>query len=154
MDTVTAQENIDIGTYLGKIYIYGKTSTQTGDISLSAGNSQYTRGAQSIIIDLNGMVESGRDVRLAGRNGDLHVTDAIQVKRDLYAQVFEEGGVYFDRKTAVTGNLALAGDVIYADRITADNGGKVFRFSATGAFPKRVIDYFRVGSLSLSLIHI
>ncbi len=66
----------------------------------------------------------------------------------MYAQVFEEGGVYFDRKSAVTGNLALAGDVIYADRITADNGGKVFRFSATGAFPKRVIDYFRVGSLS------
>ncbi|MBR1885296.1 MAG: hypothetical protein IJ812_02700, partial [Schwartzia sp.] len=148
VDTVTAKENIDIGTYTGKIYIYGKTSTQAGDISLSAGNRQYTPGSQSIIIDLNGMVDSGRDVRLAGRNGDLHVTDAIRVKRDLYAQVFEEGGVYFDRQTAVKGDLTLAVDVIVADRITADNGGKVFRFSAAGAFPKRVIDYFRVGSLN------
>ncbi|MBR1761594.1 MAG: hypothetical protein IJ741_10530, partial [Schwartzia sp.] len=148
VDTVTAKDNINIDVELGKIYINGKTSTKTGDIALSAGESQYTRGTQSIIIDLNGMVESGRDVRLTGRNGDFHVTDAIQVKRDLYAQVLEEGGVYFDRKTAVTGNLTLAGDVIVADRIAADNGGKVFRFSATGAFPKKVIDYFRVGSLS------
>ncbi len=148
VETVAAQEHINIDVDLGKIYINGKTSTKTGDIAMSAGDSQYTPGVQHIIIDLNGAVDSGRDVRLTGRNGDLHVTDAIQVKRDLYAQVLEEGGVYFDRKAAVTGNLALAGDVIVADRITADNGGKVFRFSATGAFPKKVIDYFRVGSLS------
>ena len=148
VDTVTAKENIDVGTELGKVYIYGKTSTQTGDISLSAGENEYTRGAQSIIIDMNGKVDSGRDVRMAARNGDLHVTDDIQAKRDIYAQVFEKGCVYFDRKASLADDLALAGDAIVADSIAADNGGKVFHFSATGAYPNRIIDYFYVGSLS------
>ena len=105
--TVTAQENIDVGTGVGQIKIYGKTSTQDGDISMSAGANAYTKGARNFIIEQNGLLESGRDITLTGRNGDLHVTDAIQASRDLNTQVNEQGGVYFDRDANLKGDFSV-----------------------------------------------
>ena len=148
VDTVTAQDNINIDVDLGKIYIKGKTSTQTGDISMSAGGSQYTPGAQNIIIELNGLVDSGRDVSLTERNGDLHVTDAILAKRNLTTKVREDGGVYFEKLAILKGDLALSGNDIYTRGITAVTDGSVFKFSATGPDDQKLIGRnFYVGSL-------
>ena len=148
VETVTAQDNINVAVDLGKIYINGKTSTQTGDISMSAGDSHYTPGVQNIVIGLNGEVDSGRDVNLQGRNGDLHVTDAIHVKRDLYGQVKSAGGVYFEQTATLPGDLVLAGNFVIADGVTAQTNGTVFRFSATGAIPSKLIsEDFYVGNL-------
>lgn len=148
VDTVTAQKNINIDVDLGKIYINGKTSTKTGDISMSAGGSKYTPGIQNIIIDLNGLVVSGRDISLTERNGDLHVTDAILAKRNLTAKVREDGGVYFERLAALKGDLALSGNYIYSKGINAVTDGSVFHFSATGPDDQKLIGSdFYVGSL-------
>ncbi|MBQ1417719.1 MAG: hypothetical protein IIY91_10525, partial [Selenomonas sp.] len=148
VETVTAQENINIGVDVGKIYIYGKTSTQTGDISMAAGNSQYKSGELSFVIEQNGQIESGRDVLLNGRNGDLHVTDRINAKRDLNAKIRSDGGIYFEKEAVVSGNSALAGNFIYVDGITANNGGKVFHFSMTGTDDNKLIGKeFYVGTL-------
>ncbi|WP_028130604.1 hypothetical protein [Selenomonas sp. AE3005] len=148
VETVTARENINIDVDLGKIYIYGKTSTQTGDISMTAGNSQYKPGELSFVIEQNGQIESGRDVLLNGRNGDLHVTDRINAKRDLNAKIRSDGGIYFEKEAVVSGDSALAGNFIYVDGITANNGGKVFHFSMTGTDDNKLIGKeFYVGSL-------
>ena len=148
VETVTAQEGIKVDVNLGKIMIYGKTSTKNGDIAMSAGDSQYKPGEQNIIIGLNGMVDSGRDVRLDGRNGDLHVTDAIRLKRNLEATVHNGGGVFFEKKATIPGYVSLAGNFIYADDITADNHGSLFHFTAQGAVPQKLIsEDFYVGSL-------
>lgn len=107
VETVTAQKDIDMSVDVGQIKIYGKTSTKLGDISMAAGANQYTPGAQNFIIEQNGLLESGRDISLTGRNGDLHVTDAIQAKRDLHAKVLEEGGVFFDKTAMLKGDVTV-----------------------------------------------
>ena len=120
VETVTAQENINIGVDLGQVKIYGKTSTKAGDISMAAGADQYTPGAQNFIIEQNGLVDSARDINLTGRNGDLHVTDAIQAKRNLNATVKEEGGVFFDKTATLTGDVTVhteAGQIRIAGQV-------------------------------------
>ena len=97
VETVTAYKNIDIGVDLGRIEIYGKTSTKTGDISMSAAENQYIPGGQNIIIAQNGELDSARDARLTGRNGDLHVTDAVKATRNLDVTVLDEGDIALDR---------------------------------------------------------
>ena len=110
VETVTAQENIDVGVDVGQVKIYGKTSTKTGDISMAAGANQYTPGARNFIIEQNGLLASGRDINLTGRNGDLHVTDAIQAQRNLNAKVNEEGGVFFDTTATLKGDVEVHTD--------------------------------------------
>jgi len=148
VDTVAAKDNINVDVDLGRIKIYGKTSTQTGDISMSAGDNQYTPGMQNIIIEQNGAIDSGRDVKLVGRNGDLHVTDAIRSKRNLEAKVRTDGGVYFEKTAIMTGDTVLAGNVIYTDGIVAQTDGTPFRLSLTGPDDNKLIGReFYVGSL-------
>ncbi|MBO5590275.1 MAG: hypothetical protein J5923_03405, partial [Acidaminococcaceae bacterium] len=108
VETVTAYKNIDIGVELGQIEIYGKTSTKTGDISMSAAENQYTPGAQNIIIAQNGEVDSAQDVRLTGRNGDLRVTDAVKATRNLEVQVLDEGDISLDRDVNVNGDTTVS----------------------------------------------
>ena len=105
--TVTAYKNIDVAVELGRIEIYGKTSTQTGDISMSAAESTYVPGGQNIIIAQYGELDSGRDARLTGRNGDLHVTDAVKAVRNLNATVLDEGDISLDRDVNVIGNTTV-----------------------------------------------
>ena len=107
VETVTAYKNIDIGVDLGRIEIYGKTSTKTGDISMSAAENQYIPGGQNIIIAQNGELDSAQDARLTGRNGDLHVTDAVKVTRNLDVTVHDEGDIALDRDVNVVGNTTI-----------------------------------------------
>ena len=133
---------------MGQIKIYGKTSTQLGDISMVAGAEEYTPGAQNFIIEQNGLLESGRDISLTGRNGDLHVTDAIQAKRNLAAKLRSDGGLYFEKTATLPGNIELAGNFIYAEGITAANNGSVFQFSVMGPDNQKLIkEYLYVGNL-------
>ena len=96
VDTVVAKNNVTLATGNGKIEVFGKTATIDGDITLQAASSEYASGSMNIIIAQNGLIDSGQDVYLTGRNGDLHVTDAIKAKRDLYAEVQGDGGLFFD----------------------------------------------------------
>ena len=107
VETVTAYKNIDVAVDLGRIEIYGKTSTKTGDISMSAAENQYIPGGQNIIIAQNGELDSGRDAQLMGRNGDLHVTDAVKVTRNLDVTVHDEGDIALDRDVNVVGNTTI-----------------------------------------------
>ena len=107
VETVTAYKNIDIGVEQGQIEIYGKTSTKTGNISLSAAESQYIPGGQNIIIAQNGELDSAQDARLTGRNGDLRVTDAVKATRNLEVTVLDEGNIALDRDVNVVGNTTI-----------------------------------------------
>ena len=123
VETVTAKNNIDIGVELGQVKIYGKTSTKEGDISMAAGENQYTPGTKNFIIEQNGLLESGRDINLTGRNGDLYVTDAIQANRNLNAQVNVEGGVIFDESATLTGDVTVqteTGPISIAGQVNAN----------------------------------
>ncbi|MBO5637708.1 MAG: hypothetical protein J5906_09360 [Acidaminococcaceae bacterium] len=126
VDTVTATENIKLEAEDGKIEIYGKTSTQTGDITLKAANKKYVPGAdgQNIIIDHNGQVASGRDASLIAKNGDLHVTDAIKAQRDVNAITQSQGDVFLDDSLKVNRNATLqadTGDIMAPKSLTAGN---------------------------------
>ena len=123
VETVTAQESINIGVDVGQVRIYGKTSTKNGDISMAAGANQYTPGGQNFIIEQNGLLASGRDINLTGRNGDLHVTDAIQANRNMNVKVNEEGGVFFDKTASLTGDVKVntdAGPISIAGQVDAN----------------------------------
>lgn len=125
-ETITADNEVNIATNVGKITVYGKTSTRKGDITLKAGSENYVAGedGRNIIIDHNGLVDSARDVKLVATNGDLHVTDNVLSKRNIGAQVLEQGGLYFDRDIDLIGDLAAAtenGDIVARDiRATGD----------------------------------
>ena len=124
METVTAKQNVDISTELGKIKIYGKTSTKEGDISLAAAENTYVEGmgGRNFIIEQNGVVDSGRDVSLNGRNGDLHVTDRIQAVRNLNTAIREEGSIFFDRDVSIQSDANVQvenGNITIMD-LTAD----------------------------------
>ena len=45
-NTITAKQSIDLETESGKIEIHGKTSTETGDITLKAANDEYVAGSR------------------------------------------------------------------------------------------------------------
>ena len=112
VDTVKAQQDISLTTGLGKIEIYGKTSTDEGDISLAAASSTYTPGKDglNIVIDHNGQVASGRNVNMTATNGDIHITDRIKAARELNAQTHTKGSVLFDTDLDVDHDVRIATD--------------------------------------------
>ena len=133
-ETVTAKENVSLVTENGKIEVYGKTSTENGDITLKAANPQYIAGTngQNIIIDHNGQIDSGQDATLIAKNGDLHVTDKVWAKRNLKAITQNKGDVFMDDDLKVKDSVYMMTDTgdIFADRnVKAPNGGIV---AATG----------------------
>ena len=133
-ETVTAKENVSLVTENGKIEVYGKTSTENGDITLKAANPQYIAGTdgQNIIIDHNGQIDSGQDATLIAKNGDLHVTDKVLAKRNLKAITQNKGDVFMDDDLTVKDSVYMMTDTgdIFADRnVKAPNGGIV---AATG----------------------
>ena len=90
---------------------------------MAAGENQYTPGTKNFIIEQNGLLESGRDINLTGRNGDLYVTDAIQANRNLNAQVNVEGGVIFDESATLTGDVTVqteTGPISIAGQVNAN----------------------------------
>ncbi|MBE6099805.1 MAG: hypothetical protein E7197_07085 [Anaerovibrio sp.] len=106
-ETITANQNVNIEATLGKITVYGMTSTENGDIKLTAGSESYVAGdnGMNIIIDHNGRVDSARNVNLTTTNGDLHVTDNVNARKNIGAKVNTEGSLYFDRDIEVDGDL-------------------------------------------------
>ena len=124
--TVTAKENVSLVTENGTIEVFGKTSTQNGDITLKAANPTYTAGpdGQNIIIDHNGQIASGQDATLIAKNGDLHVTDRVTAQRDVNAITRSKGDVFLDNDLKVNGSVTMQTDTgnINADRnVTAVN---------------------------------
>ncbi|MBQ5345341.1 MAG: hypothetical protein J6F33_09125, partial [Acidaminococcaceae bacterium] len=99
VETVAAMKNVALETGDGKIEVFGKTSTQTGDITLKAASKEYKRGedGHNIIIDHSGEIASGNDVTLVAKNGDLHVTDRISAQRSISVITQNQGDVYLDR---------------------------------------------------------
>ena len=118
--TVTAKENVNLVTEEGKIEVFGKTSTYNGDVTLKAANKEYVAGAdgQNIIIDHQGQIDSGHDVTLVAKNGDLHVTDRVSARHSMNAITQSKGDVFLDRDVDVNGSVTMKTDTgnIYADR--------------------------------------
>ena len=122
--TVTARENINLETKEGRIVVYGKTSTEEGDITLAARRQEYVSGAanSSFVIDQNGKLEAGRTINLHVGNGDLHISDRIQAKEDLQTELEGKGDVYFDTDVNVAGSLNVKnneGDINVGGDITS-----------------------------------
>ena len=122
--TVTARENINLETTEGRIVVYGKTSTEEGDITLAARRQEYVSGAanSSFVIDQNGKLEAGRTINLHVGNGDLHISDRIQAKEDLQTELEGKGDVYFDTDVNVAGSLNVKnneGDINVGGDITS-----------------------------------
>jgi hypothetical protein len=122
--TVTARENINLETKEGRIVVYGKTSTEEGDITLAARRQEYVSGAanSSFVIDQNGKLEAGRTINLHVGNGDLHISDRIQAKKDLQTELEGKGDVYFDTDVNVAGSLNVKnneGDINVGGDITS-----------------------------------
>ena len=118
--TVTAKENVNLVTEEGKIEVFGKTSTYNGDVTLKAANKEYIAGAdgQNIIIDHHGQIDSGHDVTLVAKNGDLHVTDRVSARHSMNAITQSKGDVFLDRDVDVNGSVTMKTDTgnIFADR--------------------------------------
>ena len=120
VETVTAQKNIRLTTDEGKIYIYGKTSTKEEDIHLAAANKTYNEGEDRspIIIDQNGVIDSGRSVSLQGGNGDIYVTDDIKSAMSLDVRTVTQGNIYFESSVDSKGSISAQTD---SGNITAGN---------------------------------
>ncbi|MBR4907491.1 MAG: leukotoxin LktA family filamentous adhesin, partial [Acidaminococcaceae bacterium] len=124
-NTVFAKQSILLSTGLGHIEISGKTSTETGNITMKAGEESYVEGQSNFIINEHGKVESGRDITLEGRNGDIHITSDIVAQRDVKATIAQEGSVYFEEDLAANGSVAVAtdnGDITVGATVTASTG--------------------------------
>lgn len=136
VDTVTAKQDINLATGLGKIEIYGKTATEKGDISMSATSFAYTPGddGRNIIIDQNGQVASGRDVNMTATKGDIHITDTVTTNRSLNAQTITQGTVYLDADVTVAGDIQAMTDngSIIADGKMNAGGNVNAHISETG----------------------
>ena len=124
-ETVTAKENVTLEAVNGKIIIDGKTSTQDGDITLQASNSEYVEGedGKNIIINQDGKIESGRDVNLIAGNGDLHVTGNVTARGTLNAETRGQGDIYLDQDVTVVKDMTMlktgVGDITVGADINA-----------------------------------
>ena len=124
-NTVYAQQEVLLATDLGHIEISGRTLTQTGDITMKAGENTYVSGQSNFIINDNGRVESGWDVNLEGRNGDIHVTDDIVAQHSINTQIEGQGSVYFDDDLSSNASISITsdqGDINVDKAITSVNG--------------------------------
>ena len=124
-NTVYAQQEVLLATDLGHIEISGRTLTQTGDITMKAGENTYVSGQSNFIINDNGRVESGWDVNLEGRNGDIHVTDDIVAQHSINTQIEGQGSVYFDDALSSNASISITsdqGDINVDKAITSVNG--------------------------------
>ena len=99
------------------------TYTQNGDITMQAGANSYdTPGQSNFIINENGKLESGRDVTLKGRNGDIHISNKTAAKRNVTAAIDEQGSIYFDNELKANGSVSLTtqnGDINVGKDVTS-----------------------------------
>ena len=124
--TVAAKNNVNLTAKNGAIEIYGKTSTEKGDITVYAGNKEYVAGpdGQNIIFDLNGKLAAGQDASLIMTNGDLLITDRVTAGRSLYAETQGTGDIAMANDIAVNQDVFMkteTGSIVVGRDITAKN---------------------------------
>ncbi|KHM51530.1 hypothetical protein NZ47_10025, partial [Anaerovibrio lipolyticus] len=124
-ESVSAKKDITLSTDVGTIYIYGKTVTEDGDINLKAGKDTYVQGESNFVIEDNGAVESGRDISLTGRNGDILIDDYLKAQGSLKATVKGQGNLGFAKDITVNGDIDLStekGDVQIVHSVKSEAG--------------------------------
>jgi hypothetical protein len=123
--TVHAKYNVNLTAGDGAIEIYGKTSTEEGDITVHAANKEYVAGedGQNIIFDLNGQLAAGQDASLIMTNGDLLITDRV-TGQNLKAETRGTGDIAMADDITVDQTLFMKtqkGSVVVGKNITAEN---------------------------------
>ncbi|WP_295919653.1 hypothetical protein [uncultured Anaerovibrio sp.] len=124
-ESISAKNNVTLSTDKGTIYIYGKTVTEDGDINLKAGKDTYVQGESNFVIEDNGALESGRDISLTGRNGDILIDDSLKAQRGLSAAVKGQGNLDFATDITVNGDIDLSienGDVKIGHSVKSEAG--------------------------------
>ena len=106
VETVVANQNVKLATQDGVIEVSGKTKTKKGDIIVLARDEDDT---DNLIINMNGELDSGRDLTLSTYNGSIEVTDDTKAKQDLKVIVENKGSVQFNENVDVKG--AVSADV-------------------------------------------
>ena len=112
----------------GQIRILGKTSTESGNISVTAINETYNGNGKSIIFDENGKLAAGWDANLIVENGDLHITDDVTAGNNFNAQTRKRGNIMLDENIRVQHNISMqtdVGDITVGRDIVAGNDVKM-----------------------------
>ena len=129
VDTVYAKQDVTLATQNGQIKIYGKTRTETGDVTVYAANrmlnSVLGASGQNILFDQQGEIESGRDANLIVENGDLHVTDHVRAKGSFNAETRGKGNISLDDNITVWKDMSMkteTGNITVGKTITAEDG--------------------------------
>lgn len=135
VETVAAYVDVKLTAESGIIEVYGKTSAETGDVTLLAANDEYMAGntGQSIIIDQNGEVEAGHDATLISENGDIHVSDKVTAGNSFNSETRGQGNIIVDKDITVAKDISMKtenGSVTVGKDITA--GEKVSIETGTG----------------------
>ena len=109
MKTVSAYENVSLTAEKGKITVSGKTSAETGNATILAGNETYVAGeaGTNIIIDHYGEVKAGNDATMIVVNGDLHVTDKIIAGRNYNTETLGQGSIFIDKEITVVQDMSM-----------------------------------------------
>ena len=130
VETVVANQNVKLATQNGVIEVSGKTKTKKGDIIVLARDEDDT---DNLIINMNGELDSGRDLTLSTYNGSIEVTDDTKAKQDLKVIVENKGDVEFWTDVTVKGDVNIStgeGDVTMGKSGTA--GVEVHTVTSTG----------------------
>ncbi|MBR1493546.1 MAG: hypothetical protein IJ601_00640, partial [Acidaminococcaceae bacterium] len=129
-ETIAAKQNITLNAENGVISVFGKTETKEGDIKVRA----WDEGEEpDIVINQNGKLISGRDLKLEAYNGDIQVTDRTVAKRNLAVDIENSGNITFGVDVTVLGNIDMstgAGDIFVGKDLTA--GGKTNLTAGSG----------------------
>ena len=110
-DTVSAGQNVNLTARNGQIRILGKTSTESGNINVTAINESYNGNGIGIIFEENGKLAAGRDANLIVENGDLHITDDVTAGNNFNAQTRKRGNIMMDENIRVQHNISMQTDV-------------------------------------------
>ena len=102
---------------------------------MKAGEDTYVEGQSNFIINGNGSLESGWDVNLEGRNGDIHITDDIVAQHSINTKIEGQGSVYFDDDLTSNASVSITSDQgdIYVDKAITSANGDISLSTTTGS---------------------
>ncbi|MBR1695044.1 MAG: hypothetical protein IJ709_06550, partial [Selenomonas sp.] len=123
---IIANDNIELDAMAGYINILGTVQAKEGVLNLHAalpaGEYQKGEDSSSLLVAGFGKIISGDDMLLHLENGDMFVTDSIQVGKNLTIDVDKSGGLYFCDNVVVNGNLLATtevGDIDVVEHVSA-----------------------------------
>lgn len=123
---IIANDNIVLDAMAGYINILGTVQAKEGVLNLHAalpaGEYQEGEDSSSLLVAGFGKIISGDDMLLHLENGDMFVTDSIQVGKNLTIDVDKSGGLYFCDNVVVNGNLLATtevGDIDVVEHVSA-----------------------------------